>query len=233
MSRRAASLRKYGQHILHVVRKDLLVEARTKERFPLMAAFAFVVIVVWNVTMPLGRAARDVVPGIFWIAVMFAGVLGINHSFGLERESGGLQSIRLCPVDRSVLYLGKLLGNLLFMGSMELLLLPVVLILFNLPLGGYLLRLVVVLFLGTLGFVGIGTVFAAMTLHSRMQEMLLPLLVFPVLVPVLIVAVKATGAILAQQSLADIAPWLHFLAIFDLIFVGLAIVLFEYILESE
>jgi heme exporter protein B len=183
--------------------------------------------------MQIGTSLQDLLPGILWIAFTFAGILGLNHSFLIERENNCFQGVRLCPVDRYVIYLGKVLGNFIFMGMMELVLLPIVVVLFNLPVGMYLGRLGIVMVLGTFGFVIIGTLFAAMSAHTRIREMMLPLLVFPIVIPILIAAVKSTGEILAQKSLVEVKFWLHFLSVFDLMFLGLSILTFEYIVESE
>jgi heme exporter protein B len=224
---------RYFRQILLVLWKDLIAERRTKESFPQMFTFALLIIVICNIAIQVGTPLQDLLPGILWIAFTFAGILGLNHSFLIERENSCLQGVRLCPIDRSVIYLGKMLGNFIFMGMTELILLPVVVVLFNLPIGRYLYRLGVVMVLGTLGFVIIGTLFAAMSAQTRIREMMLPLLVFPVVIPILIAAVKATGNILAQKSLVDIKFWLHFLGVFNLIFLGLSILMFEYIIESE
>jgi heme exporter protein B len=223
----------YIQHICAILRKDLASEFRTKESLPQMFIFALLMLVVWNVTAPLGTPSQDLLPGVLWMAFLFAGILELNHAFQTERENDCLQGLRLCPVARSALYFGKMVGNFLFMSVLELILVPIVVVLFNLPVGFYLYRLGVVLVLGTAGFVIIGTLLAAISMHTRIREMLLPLLVFPVVIPILIVAVKTTGSILAQQSLGEMANWLHFLGAFDVIFLGLAILLFEYVIESE
>jgi heme exporter protein B len=223
----------YFRQILLILGKDLIVEKRTKESFPQMFTFALLVIVICNVGMQIGTPLQDLLPGVLWIAFTFAGILGLNHSFTVERENSSLQGILLCPIDRSAIYLGKVFGNFIGMSLIEVVLLPIVIVLFNLPVGLYLYRLGVVMGLGTFGFVIIGTLFAAMSAHTRIREMMLPLLVFPIVIPVLIAAVKSTEKILAQKSLSETEFWLHFLSVFDLIFLGLAVLTFEYIVESE
>jgi heme exporter protein B len=223
----------YFRQILLILWKDLVTEKRTKESFSQMVTFALLVIVICNVAMQIGTTIQDLLPGIIWIAFTFAGILGLNQSFTLERENNSIQGVLLCPVDRSAIYLGKVVGNFLMMSLAEVILLPVMIVLFNLAVGVYLYRLGVIMMLGTFGFVIIGTLFASMTAHTRFREMLLPLLVFPIVIPVLIAAVKSTGKILAQKPLAETLFWLNFLCIFDLIFLGLAMLLFEYIIESD
>lgn len=226
-------LHRYIRHIGSIVWKDLLTERRTKEIFPQMCGFAVLIVVVYNVTLQVGVSPDAILPGLLWIAITFAGILGLNHSFVIEREDECLQGMRLCPIDRSAIYLGKVCGNILFMLFTELLLLPLMIILFNLPVGRYLGRLGLVMLLGTFGFVVVGTLFAAMSANTRIREIMLPLLLFPVVIPLLIAATKSTGKILAQNPLSEIRSWLYFLLAFDFTFFGLALITCEYIIESE
>ncbi len=223
----------YTQQTFLILRKDLAAEARTKESFPQMFTFAILLIVIINVTMQIGTAWHSVLPGLLWITFTFAGMLGLNHSFTLENENECLQGLRLCPVPRSVIYLGKLVGNFFFMLLTELLLFPVIVILFNLTPGLYFIPLGLVIVLGTFGFTVIGTLFAAMSANTRVREVMLPLLVFPIVIPILIAAVKLTATILTQQSWKGIAFGIRFLMVFDVIFLGLALLMFEFVIENE
>ncbi|MBD3308226.1 hypothetical protein GF339_17400 [candidate division KSB3 bacterium] len=223
----------FVRQIFLILWKDFLAERRTKESFPQMLMFALLILVIFNVTIQIGTPLQDFLPGLLWIAFTFAGILGLNHSFSLEHDNACLEGMRLCPVDRSAIYLGKVLGNFLFMVLTELILFPVIVILFNLTPGRHFITLAGVVLLGTLGFTAIGTLFAAMSANTKIREVLLPLLVFPIVIPILIAAVKATTKILAQQPWAEISFGIQFLIVFDLIFLGLATLTFEHILESE
>lgn len=216
-----------------IVWKDLLTEMRHRESFSQMAAFAVLLLVIINITLQIGVVVQEILPGILWIILIFAGTLGLNHSLALEHENDCLQGLRTCPVPRYALYLGKMAGNFLYMIALELLLWPVVIILFNLSPGWFLLPLAMVFLLGTLGFVSLGTLFAFISANTRMREVLLPILVFPIILPLLLAAVKSTGKILAQKPWFEIRFELQFLVVFDLVFLGLALLLVEYILENE
>ncbi|MDY0093026.1 MAG: heme exporter protein CcmB [Candidatus Vecturithrix sp.] len=216
-----------------IVRKDLLAEMRTRSSFPQMAAFAILLLVIINITLQTGVVVQEIVPGILWIILIFAGTLGLNHSMTLEHEHDCLQGLRTCPVPRYTLYLGKMIGNFLMMILLELILWPGAMILFNLPPGWFLLPLTGVFGLTTLGFTSIGTLFAMMSANARMREVMLPMLLFPIILPLLLAAVKSTGKILAQKPWTEIQFELQFFVVFDIVFLGLALLLSEYILENE
>lgn len=173
---------------------------------------------------------RQVLPGVLWVAIAFASMLGLNRSFVLEQDRGSLEGILLAPVDRSALYFGKMLGNLVFMLAVEVVLLPVIVVLFNVNVIQPAILLFV--FLGTLGFAIVGTVFAAMAVNTRAREVLLPVLLLPVMVPVLIAAVKGVAGILDGDSLADLSNWLRLLAVFDIVFLGIAFMTFDFVVEE-
>ena len=221
------------RQVFLILWKDLIAEMRTKERFPQMFTFAILLIVIVNITMQIGTSVQDIFPGVLWMTLTFAGMLGLNHSFTIERENECLQGLRLCPVPRSAIYLGKMIGNFFFMTMTELMLFPVIVILFNMSPGMHFFPLGLVVLLGTFGFTTIGTLFAAMSSNTRTREVMLPLLVFPVVVPILIAAVKLTGKILAQKPWAEIVFGIEFLFIFDLIFMGLSVLTFEFVIDSE
>jgi len=180
------------QKVLAIVQKDVAVELRTKEMLSSMFVFALLVIVIFNFAFELRiENVRQVAPGVLWVTFTFAGMLGLNRSFVLEKDKGCLEGLLLCPVDRSAIYFGKMLGNVIFMTMVEAIILPIFSVLFNVSLFHPVLLLIVVL--GTLGFAGVGTLFSAMAVHTRAREVMLPVLLFPVVVPAMIAAVKATG----------------------------------------
>ena len=217
--------------MLTIVRKDIAVELRTKEMLSSMFVFALLVIVIFNFAFELRvENVREVAPGVLWVTFTFAGMLGLNRSFVLEKDKGCLEGLLLCPVDRSAIYLGKMLGNFVFMTVVEAIILPISSVLFNLSLFQPLLLLIVVL--GTLGFAGVGTLFSAMAVHTRVREVMLPVLLFPVVVPAMIAAVKATGGILDGQLFSEIAHWFRLLVAFDLIFLAISFMTFDYVVEE-
>jgi len=217
--------------ILVIVQKDVAVELRTREMLSSMFVFALLVIVIFNFAFELRvENVRQIAPGVLWVTFTFAGMLGLNRSFVLEKDKGCLEGLLLCPVDRTAIYFGKMLGNVIFMTLVEALILPIFSVLFNLSLFHPVLLLIVVL--GTLGFAGVGTLFSAMAVHTRAREVMLPVLLFPVVVPAMIAAVKATGGILDGQPFSEIAHWVRLLAVFDVVFLAISFMTFDYVVEE-
>ncbi len=179
-------MRPFWQQAWAIVRKDLAMEMRSRERTAATLVFALIVTLVFHFTLDLRTAnIQALAPGILWVAFAFAGMLGLSRSFVRERDEGCLDALLLCPVDRSVIYVGKMIGNFLFVSVAEAVLLPILFALFNLPFPPLLLAIIP---LGTLGLCAVGTLFAAMTAYTRAREMLLPVLFFPVVIPVLTAA---------------------------------------------
>jgi len=215
-----------------VFRKDLLIELRTKDTLNSMLFFGVVVLVVFSFAMEsLRDSMRAAVPGILWVAFTFSGMLGLNRSFIQEKDRGSLEGLLLCPVDRSAIYLGKMLANVALMAMVEIFILPVAFVLFNLSFGA-LPGIAVVTVLGTLGFAGVGTLFSAMSVNTRAREVMLPLLLFPVAVPLIIAAVKLTAGIMDGVPGAELARWWQLLIGFDVIFLALSFMLFDYVIEE-
>lgn len=224
-------MKRFTRKVMAIVWKDLVAEMRTKEIFTSMFVFAFLVVVIFNFAFELKRVELDAIgPGILWVAFTFAGVLGLNRAFVLEKDRDCLEGLMLCPVDRSVIYVGKLVGILIFMTVMEAIALPIFAVLSNLPL--FLPELIPIIFLGTLGFATVGTLFSAMAVNTRTREVMLPVLLFPIVVPVIIAAVKATGQVLGGHPLSAAADWLNLLVAFDVIFFVVAFLTFEYVIEE-
>jgi heme exporter protein B len=216
---------------LAIVHKDIIAELRTKEMFSSMFVFALLVIVIFNFAFELRVAnIKQVAPGVLWVAFTFAGMLGLNRSFILEKDRGCLEGLLLAPVDRSAIYFGKMLGNLIFMSVVEAIVLPIFWILFNPPLFSPTLILIIVL--GTVGFAGVGTLFSAIAVHTRAREVMLPILLFPIVVPLMIAAVKITGGLLDGQPLSEMRNWLNLLVGFDVIFLAVSYMTFDYVVEE-
>jgi heme exporter protein B len=221
----------YLSKVFAIVWKDVTAELRTKDIFVSMFVFALLALVIFQFAFDL-RADNIilVLPGVLWVAITFAGTLGLSRSFILEQDRGSMEGLLLAPVDRSAIYFGKLIGNLLFISAMELLLLPLASVLFN----TWLLTpgVILVIFLGTIGFAAVGTLFAALSVNTRAREVLLPILLFPIMVPVLIAGVRATGSLLDGEPLSEIGHWLRLMAAYDAIFFAAAFLLFDYVVEE-
>lgn len=214
-----------------IVWKDIRAELRTKDIFSSMMVFALLAVIVFNFAFELRvPAMKMVAPGIVWVAISFAGTLGLNRAFVIEQDKGSLAGLLLAPVDRSAIYFGKMLGNLVFMLIVEVILLPLVMVFFNLPLltGPHLL----VLLLGTYGFAAVGTVFSAIAVNTRAREVMLPILLFPVLIPVLVAGVKMTGGLLDGEPLSSLGNWLQLVAIYNVAFTVVAYLTFGYVVEE-
>jgi heme exporter protein B len=222
----------YLRKILAIVWKDIVAELRTKEMFSAMFVFAVLVIVIFNFAFELRgvERVREAAPGILWVAFTFAGVLGLNRAFVLEKDRGCLEGLLLAPVDHTAVYFGKMISTLLFMLVVEAIILPVFTAFFGINLLD--LRLVLIVALGTLGFAGVGTLLSAMTAQTRAREVLLPILLLPVAAPLLIFAVKATAGVLDGLPLSDIARWLQLLVAFDVIFPAVAFMTFDYVVKE-
>ncbi len=214
-----------------IASKDIRSELRTKEIVTAVLVFSLLVMVIFNFAFEPGPdTAGLVAPGVLWVSFTFAGVLGLNRSFILEKEQGCLEGLLLCPADRSAIYVGKLVASVVFMLAMEAAALPMFAVLFNLPI--LIPQLLLVTVLGTVGFAAVGTLFAAMAVNTRAREIMLPLLVFPVAVPVLIAAVKASGALLSANSAGGVWSWLQLMAVFDVVFLVISALAFEFAVEQ-
>lgn len=214
-----------------IVAKEVTAELRSKETLSTLLVFALMLVVVFNFAFELRvENVRQIAPGVLWVAFTFSGVLALNRSFVVEREEGCIDGLRLTPVDRGAIYLGKCLSNVLFMLVAEACILPIFAALFDVPILNTTLWLIVLL--GTIGFAAVGTLFAAMAVNTRAREAMLPLLLFPIAVPVLIAATKATGQILDGQPISEVYSWLRLLLAFDIIFTVMALLAFEYVLEE-
>lgn len=213
--------------------KDLRLELRTRQNFLTTLLFAFIVIVVFNFAFdPGSRAARESAPAILWVAFLFAGILSLANAFATEREEGCMLGLLLTPVPRGVIFLGKFLANLAFQTTMEALILPVFIVFFNIRFAGGFLPFLLVVLLVNVGFIAVGTLFSAMTMGLRLREVLLPILLFPVIVPVVIAGVKATALLLQAPAASGWIPWVRLLAGFDLIFVVVCYAVFRYVVEE-
>jgi heme exporter protein B len=222
----------YIRKIFAIVGKDIATEIRTKEMIGAMFVFSLLILFIFNFAFDL-RAdnLQALAPGVLWIAITFAGMLGLSRSFVLERDRGVIDGLLLAPVDRSAIYFGKMIGNVLFISLVEIIILPFYIVLFNQPLS-VIPALGSVIILGTIGFAGVGTLFSAMAVHTRAREVLLPIMLFPVVIPVMLAAVQLTAGILDQLPFEDVQHWLALLVVFDVIFIVASVIMFEFVVEE-
>ena len=214
-----------------VLWKDLQAEFRSRELFSAMLVFSLLIIVIFNFALELDiKMRQSVTSGVLWATFAFAGTLGLNRSMAIEKDRGCLDGLLLAPVDRSAIYFGKVLSNLVFMLIVEAVVLPVYSVLYNINL--FRPGLLIVILLGSIGYVAVGTLLAAMSVQTRMRDILLPILLFPVAIPVLLAAVKASGGILANVPYEEIQFPINLLIAYDLIFIAVAFMTFENIVEE-
>lgn len=221
------------QPIRSIVWKDLTSEFRSKEMILSMCLFSFLVLIIFSFTLGMGLVnLKEIIPGILWVVFIFSGLMGLSRAFGAERDKGTLPGLLLCPVSRWEIFLAKMMVTLIFTVIMEIFTLSIFIILYNMNLLPYLLPLGLIILLGTVGFCIIGTIFSAMSATTRSRDVILSILVFPILVPLIIAAVQATGIILDGKSIQAIYPWLKILIAFDFVFLLLAYLTFDFIMEE-
>jgi len=214
-----------------IVVKDMGVELHTREMVSAMLVFSVLALLVFSFALDLrGAVARAAAPGVLWATVAFAGTLGLSRSLAREQQSGCMDGLLLAPMDRSAIFFGKAIGNLILMGIVEVALLPLFSALFDVPLlqGGVL----VVTALGTVGYAAVGTLLAAIAVNTRAREVMLPILLLPLATPALIAAVQATGGLVEGGTLAEVGGWVRLLVAYDLIVVAVAMVTFGYVVEE-
>lgn len=211
-----------------LARKDLVIEARSRELAYTTLFFAVAVVLVFSFSFVVdGAPLTDAGAGILWVSVAFSGTLALGRTFERERQAETLRALLLAPVDRAALYLGKLLGLLILMFGVELLIVPLVGLLFHVPLFRAPGLLLALLFTGTLGFAAVGTLFAAMLMRAHSRDVLLPVLLYPVTVPLVIAGVRGTASIFAIEPSFEMAQaWLSMLVFFDAVFLTLALWMF-------
>jgi len=224
-------MKSYLSAIRAVIWKDLTAEWRTRENLSAMLVFALLVILIFNFALDLDiQAQESLSAGVLWTTFIFAGTIGLNRSLSVEKDRGCLDGLLLAPVDRSVIYFGKAIGNLIFMLLVEIVVLPVYSFLYQVPVfqPGFLL----VVLLGSIGYVAVGTLLATMVVQVRTRDILLPILLFPLTLPVIIPAVKASQGFLLMLPLTEITPWLNLLIVYDLIFTAAAFMVFDFVVEE-
>jgi heme exporter protein B len=217
-----------------VTRKDLLIELRSREIVYTTLFFAVSVVLVFSFSfVKEGVAVEGAAPGILWVAIAFSGTLALGRAFERERQNETLRGLLISPAERPALYLGKLAGIFLLLTAVEVVVVPMVALMFQAELFRYPLQMAGLLLTGTLGFAAVGTLFAAMLVRTRGRDVLLPLLLYPVTVPVIIAGVRGTAALLQVEADLPMArAWLSMLVFFDVVFVTLALWTFEAVMTE-
>jgi len=196
-----------------------------------MLVFSALVILIFNFALELDIRTREAVTsGVLWVTFAFAGTLGLNRSMAIEKDRGCLDGLLLAPVDRNAIYFGKAIGNLFFMLIVEAIILPMYSVLYNVNL--FQPGLILVIVLGSIGYTAVGTLLASMAVQARTRDVLLPILLFPVLIPLLLAAVKASNGFLQGFEIAEIMPWINLMIVYDVIFIAVAFMVFDFVVEE-
>ncbi len=213
--------------------KDLLLELRRRESIFAMFFFGTLLLFVFHFAfeIPPDKAA-EMAPGLLWLAFLFTGTLGLTQLFQAERENHCLEALLLCPLDRAALFLAKVFFNLLLMLTVELVVFPLFWVLFNLASWAILPSLILVAFLGTVGFCVLGTLFSAVTLKARARELLLPLILFPLMIPIILATIRGMEILLRTGQFDEAFSWLRLLLGFDVIFLTAGFLIFEWVIEA-
>ena len=216
-----------------IAAKDLRLEFRSRTAFLSSLVFTALVLAIFNFARdPTVLSGADMAPGILWITFCFAGLLGLNRAFQLERENRTLDGLLLAPLGRTALYLGKAIANLVFVGTVEAVALPLFALFFNVPILPVLAPLVGVIALATVGFVFVGTLLSAIAVNTRFAELMLPVLLLPFLVPPITSAVQLTARLFEGRPFSELTAWLKLLVGYDIVVIVTAILVFEFTLDE-
>jgi heme exporter protein B len=214
--------------------KDLRIELRSRQAFFTTLFFSFLILMVFNFAFdPASPATRKAAPGILWVALIFPGVIQLNRSFQSEREEGTLLGVLLSPMDRGLIFLGKFLANWIFLLVVDLLTLVIFMAVYNFSLTSATLWMLLLILLSSLGFSAVGTLFGAMVSNLRTREVLLPILLFPIVIPVILAAVNGSTEVLLGENFRFLFGWIKILIAFDVIFLAASYLVFEYVVEES
>ncbi|HEY0632057.1 MAG TPA: heme exporter protein CcmB [Thermoleophilaceae bacterium] len=217
-----------------ILRKDLAIELRTRQSVPAMALFSVTVFVLFHFGLDRNEIEGSLASGVLWVTLLLATVLAVTRLFAAERDDGALDGVLLAPIDRTAVYLAKAAALFLYLVLLELVALPAFAVLLLGPdLTGALPELLAILLLADLGLAGVGALVAGLASETRLREVIVPLLLLPLLVPVLIASSKATKPLLMPDpATTDLGKWLGFMALYDMVFVLLAVAVFDFLLED-
>jgi heme exporter protein B len=222
---------RYFETIGAIIWKDVMIEVRSREILSAMLVFALLVIIIFNFALELDPQGRhSATAGILWVTFAFAGTLGLNRSMAMEKDRASLEGLLLAPVERSAILIGKTISNLFFMVAVEAMVIPVYSLLYNINLLNP--GLWLVFLLGSTGYATTGTLLASMVIQTRTRDVLLPILLFPVAIPILLIAVKATGLMLLNSSFSGVQIYILMLVAFDLLYIAAALMTSDFIFDE-
>ncbi len=214
-----------------LVWKDLVQEWRSRDVLTSMFAFAVLSLFIFNYALELSPINRaEIAPGLIWVVMVFAGTLGLNRSFAAEQDQGSFEGLMMAVPELSVIYLAKMITNLLMMFGLAILVIPIYSLLYNQSM--FDLRFFGILMLGAWGYSAAGTLISSMTVQTRMRDLLLPVLLFPLLLPVNMAVVKSGSAIIAASSVPEFQSWINLLLVYDVIMTVVSILVFEYVIRE-
>ena len=214
-----------------LVWKDLVQEWRSRDVLTSMFAFAVLSLFIFNYALELSPIDRaEIAPGLIWVVMVFAGTLGSNRSFAAEQDQGSFEGLMMAVPELSVIYLAKMITNLLMMFGLAILVIPIYSLLYNQSL--FDLRFFGILMLGAWGYSAAGTLISSMTVQTRMRDLLLPVLLFPLLLPVNMAVVKSSSAIIAVSAVPEFQSWINLLLVYDVIMTVVSIMVFEYVIRE-
>lgn len=215
-----------------IARKDLAAEFRSRELLSAMLVFSMLVILIFNFALELDiKVRQSVTAGVLWTTFAFAGTLGLNRSMAVEKDRGCMDGLLLAPVDRAAIFFGKAISNLVFMLVVEAIVVPLYAMLYN-ETRIFKPEFLGVLLLGSIGYIAVGTLLSTMSVQTRTRDVLLPILLFPVAVPVLLAAVKASGGIVEGLPFEEILTPLNLLIVYDVVFIAASFMIFDYVVEE-
>ncbi|HND47222.1 MAG: heme exporter protein CcmB [Anaerolineales bacterium] len=218
--------------MMAIARKDLAAEFRSRELLSAMLVFSMLVILIFNFALELDvKVRQSVTAGVLWTTFAFAGTLGLNRSMAVEKDRGCMDGLLLAPVDRAAIFFGKAISNLVFMLVVEAIVIPLYAMLYN-ETRIFQPEFLGVLLLGSIGYIAVGTLLSTMSVQTRTRDVLLPILLFPVAVPVLLAAVKASGGIVEGLPFEDILAPLNLLIVYDVVFIAASFMIFDYVVEE-
>ena len=226
------AMRSFFKATYAIIRKDVALEYRTKEILNSMLVFALLVVVVFSFIFDPGQEEqRRVAAGVYWMALIFSGLLGLGKSMQHEVTGGNIEALILTPVSRNAILFGKVFSNFIFMLVMQLVMLPLFVVLYEVNLVSNLYMVVVIAGV-TYGFVLLGTLFSLIAARSRAREIMLPLLLLPVLVPLVLAAIQTSSSVLAGEELIEYIRWVRLIVVFDIMFTAIATVVFDAVVEE-
>ena len=226
----------YISVILAVARKDLRMELRNKEMIPLMLIFALVVSLIFGFLDlsfgNIGERNMDLYSGVFWISILFASILGFSRSAMIEKEAGGLVQFLSIPVDSSAVFFGKLIPNFLFLFSIQLTVYFFIIVFFRAPVSERYILLILTSSISIIGIAAVGTFFSTLSAKTNLREIFLPILMFPILIPLIIASIKSTSLLFNNKGWEEVIDWVKLIMVYDLVSITLASILFEKLLDE-